>query len=100
MAERGRATQGDGYTTPLGKMFGKLIMTRKPADHVRCVDCGAEIELTFPLMAAGADSVWCCRTCGAEVSEASMPVREPLAESPSRAADAADARSVTSVVAH
>ena len=46
-------------------------MATKQVDQVRCDDCGTQNEIWIP-PTMGADSlIWCCRSCGSELTRSS-----------------------------
>lgn len=49
-------------------------MAMKQVDRLRCDDCGTQNEIWIPLTMGGDNLVWCCRSCGSELSR---PVVQP-----------------------
>jgi hypothetical protein len=66
-------------------------MVSKQIDQVRCDDCGTQNEIWIPPTMGGDNLVWCCRSCGSELTRVTPQV-EPSSLRTSVADHAADAR--------
>lgn len=52
-------------------------MAMKQVDRVRCDDCGTQNEIWIPPTMGGDHLIWCCRSCGSELTR-SVVQPEPL----------------------
>lgn len=52
-------------------------MATKVADRIQCDECGTENEIWIPPTVGGDNVIWCCRSCGSELTRSVVPA-EPL----------------------
>lgn len=48
-------------------------MSIKVADRIRCDECGTNNEIWIPPTVGGDNVIWCCRSCGSELTRSVVP---------------------------
>jgi ribosomal protein L37AE/L43A len=43
-------------------------MATKQVDRIRCDECGTQNEIWIPPALVGDNLIWCCRSCGSELT--------------------------------